>query len=126
MNPSRGAPRHDRRRAWRHGRAAEAAAATLLRLSGWRILARNWQSPVGEIDIVARRRHILAFIEVKTRAETAAAGEAIGARQQDRIRRAAALFLSRHPALAGLDARFDAILVRPWRWPVHLPDAWRE
>ena len=116
----------ERRRAWRDGRAAEAAAAALLRLSGWRILARNWRSPVGEIDIIARRRHILAFIEVKTRAETAAAGEAIGARQQERIRRAAALYLSRHPALALLDARFDAILVRPWRWPLHIRDAWRD
>jgi putative endonuclease len=116
----------ERRRAWHHGRFAETVAAMLLRLSGWRVVARNWQSPVGEIDIIARRRHILAFIEVKTRADIAAAGEAIGARQQERIRRAAALYLSRHPAVAALDARFDAILVRPWRWPLHIRDAWRE
>lgn len=131
MTARRGAPpvrksAAGHRRAWRHGRAAEAVAAGLLRLSGWRILARNWQSPVGEIDIIARRRHILAFVEVKTRAEIAAAGEAIGARQQERIRRAAALYLSRHPAAALLDARFDAILVRPWRWPAHIRDAWRD
>lgn len=112
--------------AWRHGRTAETVAATLLRLSGWRILARNWRSPVGEIDIIARRRRSLVFIEVKTREDVAAAGEAIGIRQRDRIRRAAGLYLARHPALATLDARFDAILVLPWRWPIHLRDAWRE
>lgn len=97
-----------------------------MRLSGWRILARNWRSPAGEIDIIARRRHTLAMIEVKTRDELGEAGEAIGVRQQARIRRAASLYLARHPALASLDVRFDAILILPWRWPVHLRDAWRE
>ena len=122
----RGGPRPDRQRAWRHGRMAEAVAVGRLRLGGWRIVARNWKCPFGEIDIIARRRHILAFIEVKTRAEMAAAGEAIGARQQDRIRRAAALYLAHRPVYAALDARFDAILVLPWRWPVHVRDAWRD
>ena len=122
----RGARRTDRRRAWRHGRWAETLAAGVLLLTGWRILARDWRSPAGEIDIIARRRHTIAFIEVKTREDIAAAGEAIGARQQQRIRRAAGLYLARHPALAALDARFDAILVLPWRWPVLVRDAWRE
>lgn len=122
--PSR--PRQTRQRAWRHGRTAETAAATLLRLTGWRVLARNFRCPAGEIDIIARRRHILAFIEVKTRDELGMAGEAIGTNQRARIGRAAALFLARHPALASLDMRFDAILIRPWRWPVHIRDAWRE
>lgn len=115
-----------RYRAWRHGRTAETVAAVFLRLCGWRILARNWRSTAGEIDIIARRRRILAFVEVKTRDELGAAGEAIGARQRDRIQRAASLYLARHPALANLDARFDAILILPWRRPIHLRDAWRE
>lgn len=119
-------PRQTRQRAWRQGRIAETAAATLLRLTGWRVLARNWRCPAGEIDVIARRRHILAFIEVKTRDELAQAGEAIGTNQRARIGRAASLFLARHPALASLDMRFDAILIRPWRWPVHIRDAWRE
>lgn len=124
--PSRHPGRHPgRQRAWRHGRAAEAIAAGLLRLTGWRVLARNWRCPAGEIDIIAQRRHMLAFIEVKTRDELAMAGEAIGANQRARISRAASLFLARHPALATLDMRFDAILIRPWRWPVHIRDAWR-
>lgn len=119
-------PANRRRRAWRHGRAAEAVAAGFLRLTGWRVLARNWRCPVGEIDIIVRRRHTIAFIEVKTRDELRVAGEAIGVRQRERIRRAASLYLARHPALASLDARFDALLILPWRWPVHIRDAWRE
>lgn len=115
-----------RRRAWLHGQAAEAIAAGFLRLSGWRILARNWRNPAGEIDIIARRRHVLAFFEVKTRDTLGDAGEAIGTRQPARIRRAASLYLARHPELASLDARFDAILILPWRWPAHLRDAWRD
>ncbi len=122
----RGAGRPDRQRAWRHGRWAEAVAAALLLVTGWRILARDWKSPAGEIDIIARRRRTIAFIEVKTRDDLATAGEAIGQRQQQRIRRAAGLYLARHPALAALDARFDAVLVLPWRWPVLVRDAWRE
>jgi putative endonuclease len=105
---------------------AETMAAAFLRLTGWRVLARNWRCAAGEIDIIARRRRILAFIEVKTRAELAVAGEAIGVRQRERIRRAASLYLARHPTLMDLDARFDAMLILPWRWPVHLRDAWRD
>ncbi len=118
--------RQTRQRAQRQGRTAEAIAAAVLRLTGWRVLARNWRCPAGEIDIIAKRRHILAFIEVKTRDDLAMAGEAIGANQRARIGRAASLFLARHPALASLDMRFDAVLIRPWRWPVHIRDAWRE
>lgn len=117
--------RRVRERAWMTGRRGEALAVWRLRLAGWRILARDWRSPVGEIDIIARRGRLLAFVEVKARAELAAAGESLGARQRLRIREAAALFVARHPQLAACDMRFDAMLVEPWRPPVHLPDAWR-
>ena len=114
-----------RHRAVRTGRRGETLAVWRLRLTGWRILARDWRSPAGKIDIVARRGRLVVFIEVKARGDIGAAGEAIGQRQQGRIAAAAALFLARHPHLAACDARFDAMLVAPWRWPLHLPDAWR-
>jgi putative endonuclease len=57
-----------RRRAWRRGRLAESMAAFLLRLKGFRILARGYKVPVGEIDIIARRGRLIAFVEVKARA----------------------------------------------------------
>ncbi len=83
-------------------------------------------SGAGEVDIVARRGRILAMIEVKARATVAVAAESIGARQQRRITRGAEAFLTRHPALTGLDIRFDAMLVQPWRMPRHIPNAWRD
>ncbi|HEY4134376.1 MAG TPA: YraN family protein [Alphaproteobacteria bacterium] len=115
-----------RRKAWRAGQRGERLAVWRLRLAGWRILARDWRCPAGEIDIVAQRGRLVLFVEVKARSDAGLAGEAIGRRQQGRIAGAAALFLARHPHLAGHDARFDAMLVAPWRWPVHLRDAWRQ
>ncbi len=116
------APR--RRRAERFGRRAEALCVAALRLRGWRILARRFDAGVGEIDIVARRGRLIAIVEVKARRDGDARA-APDARQRRRIERAAAAFLARHPALAGLDLRFDLMLVRPWRLPRHIADAWR-
>jgi putative endonuclease len=107
------------------GRGAELAAGLLLQLKGFSILARRYRSPVGEIDIVARRGRLLVFVEVKRRAATVAALEAVGARQRRRIARAAEHFLRQRPALAGLDCRFDVVACPPWRLPHHLADAWR-
>lgn len=114
-----------RRRAWRFGRLAEELAVWLLRAKGFRVLARDFRAPVGEIDIVARRGGLLIFVEVKARRDIAEAAEAAGARQRARIERAALAFLVGRPRLAGLDMRFDLMLVEPGRWPCHLPDAWR-
>ena len=116
-------------KAYRRGWRGESIAALLLRLKGYRILARRHKTPVGEIDLVARRGRVLAFVEVKVRADSGsghgAVEEAITPRQRARIERAAAAFLSRHPGLAGLDARFDAVLVGRSLWPRHIADAWR-
>ena len=68
--------RERRRKAWRWGRLAESAAAALLRLKGFRILARGYKVPVGEIDIVARRGRLVLFVEVKARPSADAANEA--------------------------------------------------
>lgn len=114
-----------RRAAERKGRAAERLCALRLRLSGWRVLARRYATPVGEIDIVARRGALLAFIEVKHRRDTREALEAITARQRTRIERAATVFLSRHPRWRKLGLRFDVMVVTPWRWPRRVVDAWR-
>lgn len=117
--------RQSRRRANAFGRHAETLCAWHLRLTGWRIVARDFRTAVGEIDIAARRGRILAIIEVKARPNLESAGTAVSRRQQRRIANATLRLLQAKPALAGLDLRFDAMLVRPWRWPVHLADAWR-
>ena len=113
-----------RRRAYARGRRAERLAAWWLRLRGYRILAQDFRSPVGEIDLVARRGGILAIVEVKRRGRLDSAGEAVTPRQQRRIRRAAELYIQRHPELAGLQPRFDAVLLVPRHLPQHLKDAW--
>lgn len=113
------------RRAQTHGRWAEHAVAHYLRLKGYRILARGFRAPEGEIDIVARRGRVVVLVEVKARPSAEAAAYAIAPRQRRRIERAALRFLSQHTRHAGCDLRFDAILVSPWRLPRHLIDAWR-
>ena len=115
-----------RRRAWVRGQMAESFAALALRLKGYRILERQYRTPVGEIDIVARRHDCLVFVEVKARNDERNAREAITPRQQSRITRAAQVFVQRHPGEAACQMRCDAVLVLPWRWPCHIPDAWRE
>ena len=104
---------------------AETACAVWLRLTGHRILVRNYRTPVGEIDIVARRGQALIFVEVKARRSHAAGAEALAPRQQRRIERAAEHFLAKRRELADCDVRFDLMLVQPWRPPVHVRDAWR-
>ncbi len=117
--------RQSRRRANAFGRHAETLYAWHLRLTGWRIVARDFRTAVGEIDIAARRGRILAVIEVKARPNLESAGAAVSRRQQRRIANAALRLQQAKPALAHLELRFDAMLVRPWRWPLHLADAWR-
>ena len=113
----------ERRRAGRVGRRAEWIAAALLTLKGYRILARGFSVPGGEIDIVARRGDTLAFVEVKARADRDAALEAIDGTKRRRIARAAAVWLSRNTWAAGFAFRGDAVLIVPRRWPRHVVDA---
>ena len=110
------------------GRAG-AFVAALLRLKGYRVLARRFAlrpgTGAGEVDLIARRGRTLAFVEVKTRADLDVAALAILPEQRRRIVRAAEAFLAGRPDLSGLEVRFDAILVAPGRLPRHLPGAWR-
>ncbi|MDE0059845.1 MAG: YraN family protein [Defluviicoccus sp.] len=111
-----------KREAERFGRWAERAASVYLALKGYRILARRFRSPAGEIDLVARRGRLVVYVEVKARRGEPAE---IPGRQRRRILRAAEHFLKLRPELASCDQRFDAILIRPARLPTHLKDAWR-
>ena len=115
-----------RKAANRRGAMAEAMAAFWLRLLGYRIAARRYAANGGEIDIVARRGRTVAFIEVKYRAEAADAAEAITETKRRRINGAARAWIAAHPDDASRDCRFSAILMRPWRLPMILRDAWRE
>lgn len=107
------------------GLRAERLAALLLRLKGYRILARRMKTRAGEIDLVVRRGGVVVFVEVKARPDLDGAVEALLMRQRTRLARAAELFVAARPALARLDMRFDLVLVAPRRFPRHLADAWR-
>ncbi|RXF70856.1 YraN family protein [Hansschlegelia zhihuaiae] len=113
----------ERVRAFRRGLSAETIAVWLLRFKGWRIVARRFAEGPGEVDIVALRGRTLAFVEVKARADFAAAAAAVTPRQQARIRRGAEAFLARRPAYAGYVVTFDVVLVAPGRLPRHLQNA---
>jgi putative endonuclease len=125
MTRSKQAVLERRRQAQRRGRVAEWLCLWHLRLRGWRVLARDWRCPSGEIDILARRGGVLAVIEVKLRSDAGSAAEALRPRQKRRIARAAEAFLLSRPDLAGLDLRFDLMLVARSRLPRHWPGAWR-
>lgn len=120
---ARRAPHPDKVVAFRVGISAESRAAAFLVAKGFRILARRWKSPAGEIDIVARRRHLLVFVEVKARNTLDEAAESVLARQQRRIAAAAEVWLAAHPDNSVRDFRFDAILVAPGKMPRHIPAA---
>lgn len=116
-------PHPERQAAFRVGISAESRATAFLIAKGFRILARRWRSPLGEIDIVARRRQLLVFAEVKARASLDEAAESINARQRRRIAAAAEIWLAANPDDMIRDIRFDAILVAPGKIPRHIPAA---
>ncbi|MGK2905649.1 MAG: YraN family protein [Desulfuromonadales bacterium] len=94
------------------GRQGEDAAAQYLQSRGMKILERNLRTPVGEIDLVARDRNILAFVEVKTRRGTAfgSPGEAVGRHKQRQIIRTAKWYLNNFPHVK-LQPRFDVVAI---------------
>jgi len=112
-----------RQQAEQGGRRAEALAALWLQLKGWRILARRVRTPVGEVDLVARRGFVVAFVEVKARASAAEADIAL---DQFRLRRVAAAAEALAPRFvrSGDDMRIDAMFIVPRRLPRHLANVW--
>lgn len=109
--------------AFRWGLSAESRAAAFLIAKGYRIVARRWRSPFGEIDIIARRRQSLVFVEVKARDLLDDAAEAVTPRQRQRIIGAAEAWLATHPDDAMCNIRFDVMLVAPRRMPRHIVGA---
>jgi putative endonuclease len=116
-------PNPERVAAFRVGLSAESRAAAYLIAKGYRILARRFRTPVGEIDIVARRRDVLVFVEVKARAKLDDAAESVTDRGKRRIVAAAEAWLSKNPDDVNSNMRFDAVLVAPGKMPRHIPAA---
>lgn len=108
----------------RSGRRAEAWAALWLMLKGYRILGFRLRTRLGEIDLLALKGRVLAVVEVKSRTTLAAALEAVGPEQRERLRRAGESVLRSRPGLRGAAVRLDLVALAPGRWPRHRADAW--
>lgn len=109
---------------YRFGLWGEDIACLYLRLKGYRILERNHRTPYGEIDIIAKRRKTLVFIEVKSRASMDQALFALSPFQQKRITNAAKSFLSVNPRYCVQNIRFDFLAISARYWPRHIKNAW--
>ncbi|AXJ94735.1 MULTISPECIES: YraN family protein [unclassified Sphingomonas] len=105
------------------GRRGERLAAWWLRLKGWRILDRRVRTAAGEVDLVARKGDLVAFVEVKMRSRAAELDMAIDERRLARVAAAAELLMPRYAA-AGEDIRVDVILLAPGTRPRHIENAW--
>jgi putative endonuclease len=116
-------PRPERLAAFRLGISAESRAAFFLITKAYRIVARRWKTPFGEIDIVARRRRDLVFVEVKARESFDDAAESVTERTRQRIVAAAEMWLARRPQDAQCTIRFDVILMVPGKMPRHIVNA---
>jgi putative endonuclease len=105
------------------GREGEAEAAMFLAAQGWRIVAERVRTRAGEIDLIARRTGLVAFVEVKWRARAASLGDAIDERRLKRVA-AAVECVWQDYATQGEDIRIDVILLAPGRKPTHIENAW--
>ncbi len=114
----------DRRERESAGRQAETIAALWLRLKGYSIVARRHKTPVGEIDIVAKKGRTLVAVEVKSRPSLDIGLGSVSEKQWSRIARTIQWTLSSRPDLAESDARFDLVVVCGLV-PHHIVDAWR-
>jgi len=96
------------------GKNGEDAAAVWYERAGYEVLDRNWRVREGELDLVVRNAHSIAFCEVKTRRGDAFGlpAEAVGPRKQLRLRKLAGRWLGAHH-IAGANLRFDVVSVRP-------------
>jgi putative endonuclease len=113
----------NRQRAEVRGRRAETIAAWYLRLHGWRIVGERVRNPRGEVDLIARRGKVIAFVEVKARMSEANLATAIDAYRLRRVAAAAESLLPEY-GKGAQDMRIDVILVAPWAWPRHLVNVW--
>ena len=116
-------PRQERQFAEGAGRRGEALAALFLQAQGYRVLDRRVKTPVGEVDLIVRRRDVTVFVEVKSRSFSHQEADALFAVNRKRIVRAAQYWLIRNPCYAEEELRFDVIFLAPFAWPRHLKAA---
>lgn len=107
------------------GDEAEDRAAAALEAAGYTIVTRNWRCDAGELDVVAREGSVLAFVEVRSRADGdhGHAAEMVGAKKRARVVRAAKVYLAIERPIEP-ELRFDVVAVTGGSIEI-LRDAWR-
>lgn len=111
-------------KAYKKGLRAEFLAGLALMVKGYRIVARRYKTPAGEIDLIAVKGDLVVFVEVKARRTEQAALDSISNESQRRISNAANWWLARQNRVTNPSWRFDVMAVRPWKWPAHYEDVW--
>ena len=106
------------------GRRGETLAALAYRLRGYRILETRFKTKLGEIDLIARKKNLILFVEVKARRTNEAALNSITRTAQRRIEAAGEWWLSKQMDFAKLSWRCDVVAVTPRRWPTHFENVW--
>lgn len=113
----------DKVKSFKFGLYAEYLVILLYSIKFYNILQHRMRNYAGEIDIICQKNRQLVFIEVKARKDEV---DDILCRafQQNKIRKAAAIFLQKYPKYRDFDLRFDLVIIRPWRWPLVIENAW--
>lgn len=113
-----------KKNSYKRGLRAESLSVLFLRLKGYQILARRAKTPVGEIDVIAKRGKTLVAIEVKARKTLELGAYSVSTIQQRRISKAIEYWLQQNLKYAALDIRFDVILMATGHFPKHISNAW--
>lgn len=107
---------------------AEEKACAYLKAQGYSVIYQRYKTKFGEIDIVANKKDMLCFVEVKVRPSTAEALESVTWRARQRIEQSALFFLSEYPEYIDFDMRFDVIAINTVDGSAfevtHLDNAW--
>lgn len=112
-----------KQKAEKFGKRGEFFARVFLRLKFYRIMNKNYKTPFGEIDIIAKRGKSIVFVEVKIRKNQNNLEEALLAVNKRRISKAANYFIAQNPFLTNNDLRFDVIFLAPNLFPHHIISA---
>jgi len=109
--------------AYKFGLFSETITCFFLRIKGYKILERRYKTNLGEVDIIAKKSGVIIFIEVKARknGET----DVLAQHQMKRIIKSGELFIAKHRQFASFDLRFDLIIIRPFKLPEHIINAWQ-
>lgn len=115
--------KQDRQKSFQLGYFAEYIAVIFLMLKGYRILAHRFTSKLGEIDVIARQKDLVIFVEVKARRSSQSGVNAVTHSAQARIKAASDIWLAKQADYQSLSQRYDIITISPWKWPQHFIDA---